>query len=252
MSKIAWVTGASSGIGKATAVELASQGFNLILSARRSERLIDLENQLIKDFGINVLSLKLDVRNRNAVLEACNSLDSSWNKIDVLVNNAGLASGMDLFQDASLDDWDQMIDTNVKGLLYVSKGVVPFMIDRAKGHIINIDSTAGKEVYPKGNVYCATKYAVDAISKGMRIDLLEHNIKVTNICPGMVDTEFSKVRFHGDEAKANQVYNGFKPLVAEDIASCIGFAVGLPEHVCINDLVVTCTAQANSMFTKRD
>ncbi len=252
MSKIAWVTGASSGIGRATAVELAKLNHNLILSARRSEKLDSLRSELISEYGIKVLTLTLDVRDREAVLATCSSLDADWRDIDVLVNNAGLASGMDLFQDASLDDWDQMIDTNVKGLLYVSKGVVPYMIARNKGHIINIDSTAGKEVYPKGNVYCATKYAVDAISKGMRLDLLEHSIKVTNLCPGMVETEFSKVRFHGDESKADKVYQGFKPLVAEDIANCIGFAVSLPEHVCINDLVITCTAQANSMFTKRD
>ncbi len=251
MSKIAWITGASSGIGRATAVELAKLNYNLILSARRLDRLESLKKELIAEYGIDVCLITLDVRNRKAVHEVCENLSDNWKDIDVLVNNAGLASGMDFFQDASLDDWEQMIDTNVKGLLYVSKGVVPYMIARNKGHVINIDSTAGKEVYPKGNVYCATKYAVDAISKGMRIDLLEHNIKVTNLCPGMVETEFSKVRFHGDEEKASKVYNGFKPLDAEDIANCIGFAVSLPEHVCINDLVVTCTAQANSMFTKR-
>ncbi len=252
MSKIAWITGASSGIGSATAIELAKLKYDLILSARRSERLEELKNSIIAEFGVDVHVLSLDVRDREAVSAACESLDERWKEIDVLVNNAGLASGLDLFQDASLDDWDQMIDTNVKGLLYVSKGVVPFMINRKKGHIINIDSTAGKEVYPKGNVYCATKYAVDAISKGMRIDLLEHAIKVTNLCPGMVETEFSKVRFHGDEEKASKVYTGYQPLVAEDIANCIGFAVSLPDHVCINDMVVTCTAQANSMFTKKD
>ncbi len=200
---------------------------------------------------LNIELVGLDVRDKSSVFKQVELVSEKIGNIDVLINNAGLAAGFDDFQDASLDDWEQMIDTNVTGLLYMSKAVLPFMPKHSNSHIVNIDSTAGKEVYPKGNVYCATKHAVDAISKGMRIDLLKDGIKVTNICPGMVNTEFSKVRFHGDQEKANKVYQGFDELQGEDIAECIDFTLSLPAHVCINDLVVTAKAQANSYLTIR-
>ena len=187
-----------------------------------------------------------------AVEKSILSLDTSWKKIDVLVNNAGLASGLGLIQDGEIDDWEKMIDTNIKGLLYLSKVIMPIMIANKSGHIINIGSTAGKEVYLNGNVYCATKHAVDAISKSMRIDLLQHGIKVTQICPGAAETEFSEVRFHGDKEKAKNVYKGYQPMTAEDIASLIYFAATLPPHLCINDLVVTSLAQANSFYFNKN
>ncbi|MCT4664396.1 MAG: SDR family NAD(P)-dependent oxidoreductase [Flavobacteriales bacterium] len=241
-----WITGASSGIGQALVKTLDPNKFRFVVSARRKARLEDLKNSLPKhDLEI----IELDIRDKKAVFEA---VENYGKKVDVLVNNAGLAAGYDDFQDADLADWEQMIDTNVTGLLYMSKAILPWMPKKENAHIINIDSTAGKEVYPKGNVYCATKHAVDAISKGMRLDLVKEGIKVTNICPGMVNTEFSKVRFHGDQEKADQVYQGFKELQAEDIAQCIDFALNLPAHICINDLVVTATAQANSYITHRE
>ena len=245
---IALITGATSGFGKAIALKFAANQYNLIITGRRAERLQELKDSLTSSYGIEVIALCFDVRSREAAFEAIGQLPAAWKAIDVLVNNAGLALGRDYFDDASLDDWDTMIDTNVKGLLYVSKAVIPSMIERRKGHIINIGSTAGKEVYEKGNTYCATKHAVAALSQSMRIDLLRHRIKVTAIHPGAADTEFSKVRFKGDEDQARKVYEGYEALTAEDVAEVVYYTTTLPPHVCINDLVMTCTAQANSMY----
>ncbi|RFM29514.1 SDR family NAD(P)-dependent oxidoreductase [Deminuibacter soli] len=242
------ITGATSGFGKAIAEKFAAAGWNCIITGRRNDRLQELAAHLTTTYSIKVLPLCFDVQQRDAVLQHLGNLPQQWQQVDVLVNNAGLALGRDTFDTASLDDWDTMIDTNVKGLLYVSKAIVPLMIQRKKGHIINIGSTAAKEVYPAGNVYCATKSAVDAISKAQRIDLLPYSIKVTAIHPGAADTDFSVVRFKGDENKAGNVYEGYEPLHAADIADTAFFCASLPAHVCINDLVMTCTAQANSLF----
>jgi len=250
MKRNIWITGASSGIGAAIAHTLSPDLYNFILSARREDRLMELKNTL-ENKGATVYTFVLDVRDKANVFETVESAAKEVGNIDILINNAGLAAGLHTFQDADILDWEQMISTNVNGLLYMSKAVLPFMPKHANSHIVNIDSTAGKEVYPKGNVYCATKHAVDAISKSMRIDLLDDEIKVTNICPGMVNTEFSLVRFHGDQEKADHVYDGFDELQAEDIANCIDFCLNLPPHVCINDMVVTAKAQANSYLTKR-
>lgn len=250
MKRTVWITGASSGIGEAIARRLSEGNYKLILSARRLKRLQSLKAELVKN-GVEVLVCQLDVTNKENVFDAVKQISEQAGPIDVLINNAGLAAGLHDFQDADLEDWERMISTNVTGLLYMSKAVLKHMPKHADSHIINIDSTAGKEVYPKGNVYCATKHAVDAISKSMRIDLLKDEIKVTNVCPGMVNTEFSKVRFHGDQEKADSVYNGFTELQGEDIAECINFCLSLPAHVCINDLVVTAKAQANSYLTLR-
>ena len=249
MAKIILVTGATSGFGKAIAEKFGSEGYEVIITGRRKDRLEQLSKELKEKFGTNSLQLEFDVQDREAVLTAVNNLPEKWKAIDLLINNAGLALGRDYFEDASLDDWDTMIDTNLKGLLYVTKAVVPLMINAKGGQIINIGSTAGKEVYEKGNVYCATKHAVDAISKAMRIDLLRHGIKVTAVHPGAADTEFSRVRFKGDEETAAKVYEGYQALAAEDIADICYYCATLPAHVCINDLVVTCTAQANSFLT---
>lgn len=246
--KIAFITGASSGFGKAIAEKFASGGFDLILNARRANKLEELQQQFKSSFGTEVLLLPFDVQDKAAVFTAIESLPLEWRNIDVLVNNAGLALGRDYFDEANLDDWETMMNTNVSGLIYVTKAVLPFLTEKKKGHIINIGSTAGKEVYEKGNVYCATKHAVDAISRAMRIDLLRHGIKVTALHPGAADTEFSIVRFKGDKETAAKVYEGFKPLYGEDIAEIAWFCANLPEHVCINDLVVTSTAQANSFY----
>lgn len=248
MSSTILITGATSGFGEATARLFAKHGYRLIITGRRKERLVKLQTELQTNFNSEVLILSFDVRNQAEVSSSLHSLPENWKSIDVLLNNAGLASGLDPIQDGKLEDWEKMIDTNVKGLLYVSKEIIPLMIKRNKGHIINIGSTAGKEVYANGNVYCASKYAVDAITKGMRIDLLKHGIKVTQIAPGAANTEFATVRFHGDTEKANAVYKGYQPMVADDIASLIYFAASLPAHLCINDLVVTSLAQANSVY----
>lgn len=245
MSKIILITGASSGLGKATAEKFAAEGWNLILTARRNEKLAMVVNDIEKKYGVKTLSLIFDVQDKKAVFEHLENLPKEWQAINVLLNNAGLALGRDPFEEANLEDWETMIDTNLKGLLYASKAVLPFIIAQ-KGHIINIGSTAGKEVYKDGNVYCATKHAVDAISKAQRIDLLQHQVKVTAIHPGAVETEFSLVRFKGDTTKADAVYAGYTPLKAEDIADTIWYVANTPEHVCINDLVITCTAQGNS------
>lgn len=251
MRKIALVTGATAGIGKAAAMILAKNSFDLIITGRRKELLNNLRKEIETKTDAKVASLNFDIRSFSETEKAINSLPNEWKNIDVLVNNAGLAAGLAPFHEGSLDDWEQMIDTNVKGLIYITKLVSPVMVERKQGHIINIGSIAGKEAYENGNVYCATKFAVDAISRGMRIDFLKHNIRVTMISPGLVETEFSLVRFKGDEEKAKVPYKGLEPLVAEDIADCILFAVTRPPHVCINDMIVTPTAQANSVYTYR-
>jgi len=249
MKNIILVTGATSGFGKAIAEKFASQGWDCIITGRRKDRLNELANTLTAQYTVQVLPLAFDVQSREETFAQIQSIPQQWQAITVLVNNAGLAAGRDSFDIASIDDWEQMIDTNVKGLLYMSKAVLPLFIQQGKGHIINIGSTAGKEVYKDGNVYCATKFAVDAISKAQRIDLLPHRIKVTSIHPGAAETEFSMVRFKGDEAKAKAVYDGFEPLHAPDIADTVYYCATVPPHVCINDLVITCTAQANSFYT---
>jgi len=238
------VTGATSGFGKAIAIKFAKNGYKIIITGRRKESLTDLERELLAFGGIKVLSLNFDVRNRDEVSKVISSLTEEWKKIDILVNNAGLAVGLSHIDTGNIDDWERMIDTNVKGLLYVTRAVAPLMVDRNSGHIFNIGSIAGKEVYENGNVYCASKFAVDALSKSMRIDLLKNNIKVTQIAPGMAETEFSLVRFKGDVEKAGTVYKGIDALTADDIADVIYYCATLPAHVCINDLVITPTQQA--------
>ncbi|NQY06549.1 MAG: SDR family NAD(P)-dependent oxidoreductase [Flavobacteriaceae bacterium] len=249
MKKTAFITGATSGIGWATASELAQKGYQLVLCGRRQDRLDELKSELSQ--VTDVTTLQFDIRNQKAVFDAIFSLPEAFSTIDVLVNNAGNAHGKDAIQDGSIEDWDAMIDINVKGLLYVSKAIIPSMTERKSGHIINIGSTAGKEVYPGGNVYCASKHAVDAINKSMRLDLNPFGIRVTGIHPGMVETEFSEVRFKGDKEAAAKVYQGFEPLLANDIADIIGFVVARPAHVCVADLVVTCTAQATSTVVNK-
>jgi NADP-dependent 3-hydroxy acid dehydrogenase YdfG len=243
MNKIILITGATAGFGRATAIKFAKNGYNIIITGRRKERLQDIEKEL-GTFKVNVLSLNFDVRNRVEVESAINNLPAEWKNIEILVNNAGLAVGLSHIDKGDTDDWDRMIDTNIKGLLYVTRAVSPLMVARNKGHIFNISSIAGKDVYENGNVYCASKHAVDALSKAMRSDLLTHNIKVTNIAPGMAETEFSIVRFKGDREKADGVYKGVDPLTGDDIADVIYFCATLPAHVCINDLVITPTQQA--------
>jgi 3-hydroxy acid dehydrogenase / malonic semialdehyde reductase len=251
MTKKVFITGATSGFGKAIAEIFARNGHDCIITGRREDRLEQVQKELENKFNVAIYTLCFDVRNKDGVIKAVNSLPDEWREIDILVNNAGLALGRDYFDEADMDDWDTMLDTNVKGLLYVSKAIIPFMTTRKKGHIINIGSTAAKEVYEKGNVYCASKSAVDAISQSMRIELLRHGIKVTAVHPGAAETEFSIVRFKGDEETAKSVYKGFKPLAAEDVASVVYYCTTLPDHVCINDLVLTSTAQANSFYFHR-
>ena len=248
MRKTVLITGATSGFGKAFAQKFAANNYNVIITGRRTERLAALQQELESKYGIQVLSLTFDVQDKEAVATIIGGLPEGWRNIDVLINNAGLALGRDYFDEASLEDWDTMIDTNVKGLLYVSKAVLPYMVARRQGHIINLGSVAGKEVYEKGNAYCGTKYAVNALSQAMRIDLLRHKIKVTAIHPGAADTEFSSVRFKGNQEIADKVYEGYEPLKAEDVADIAYYTASLPPHVCINDLIVTCTAQANSIY----
>lgn len=252
MKKIILITGATSGFGKAITYTFAAAGWNCIITGRRQDRLDSIASDLQTKYAIHVLSLVFDIQDRKTVTDTLSNLPEEWQAIDILVNNAGLALGRDSFENANLDDWDTMMDTNVKGLMYVTKAIIPFMISRKKGHIINIGSTAGKEVYKDGNAYCASKHAVDAISKAMRIDLLPHRIKVTAIHPGAAETEFSIVRFKGDASKADAVYDGYQALQAEDIANITYYTATLPEHVCINDLVVTCTSQANSFYLHKD
>jgi NADP-dependent 3-hydroxy acid dehydrogenase YdfG len=251
MPKTIMITGASSGFGKALAYRFAENGNQLILTGRRSENLESLQKELQTLYKIEVHISVFDVRLKQEVFDAINSLPEDFRKIDILINNAGLALGRDLFQEAEMDDWETMMQTNVMGLLYVTRAVLPLMKIAQQRHIINIGSIAGKEVYEKGNVYCASKAAVDSLSKAMRIDLLSEGIKVTAIHPGAAETEFSKVRFKGDEEKAAAIYKGYRPLSAEDVAEVVYFTTTLPEHVCINDLVLTCTAQANSFYTHK-
>lgn len=252
MAKIALITGASSGIGEACAQTFAQQGYHLILVGRRENLLEKIADQLIAKHEIEVKTLQLDVRDKEEVAYKLGTLAPNWKKVDVLINNAGLSQGLDPIDKGDTDDWDTMIDTNVKGLLYVTKIVSTWMVEQKSGHIVNIGSIAGKEVYANGNVYCATKHAVDALNKSMRIDLLPHGIKVTAIHPGAVETEFSIVRFKGDEARAKKVYDGFEPLIAQDIADAIWFAASRPAHVNINDMLIMPTAQANGNLIKRD
>jgi NADP-dependent 3-hydroxy acid dehydrogenase YdfG len=252
MSKIVLVTGATSGFGKAIAEKFAANQYHVIVTGRRADRLKALQQELQQTYSTEVLPLAFDVRNKKSCFQSVEALPDKWKPIDVLVNNAGLALGRDYFDEAEIEDWETMIDTNLKGLLYMTKAVLPAMIARRQGHIINMGSTAGKEVYEKGNTYCASKHAVDAISKAMRIDLLRHKIRVTAIHPGAAETEFSMVRFKGNGENARKVYEGYQPLVAADIAEIVWFTASLPPHVCINDLVVTCTAQANSFYLHKD
>jgi len=251
MNKIALITGATSGIGKACAELFSQNKYNLILTGRRANRLEKISNQLKKQYKIEVLPLIFDVRERNNVVKILNSIPENWKKIDVLINNAGLAAGVDPIHKGDIDDWDAMIDTNLKGLLYVSRTVIPWMVEQKNGHIVNISSIAGKEVYPNGNVYCASKYAVDSLSKGMRIDLLPFGIRVTNIAPGLVETEFSEVRLHGDKNAAKNVYKGIQPLTGEDIADTVWFAVSRPKHIQIADMVILPSDQASATQVNR-
>lgn len=249
MKKTIFITGATSGIGKSTAYLFAQNGYNLILTGRREERLEVIKSDLEAKFGAVVQAIPMDVRDLESVQKGVQSIDrTSFPTIDILLNNAGLASGLGTIDEGLYSDWDVMIDTNVKGLLYVSRELIPILKNQGFGHIVNISSTAGKQVYANGNVYCATKHAVDALSQSMRIDLLSHGIKVTAISPGACETEFSEVRFHGDKERAKAVYEGFDPLRPDDIAETIWYCANLPKHVCINDLTITCLTQANANY----
>ncbi len=250
-NKIVFITGASSGIGKACAEEFAKEGASLILSARRINQLSEFSESLKKKYNVKVLSLKLDVRNLDEVKKTVSSLPEEWKKIDILLNNAGLARGLDKLYEGKTSDWEEMIDTNVKGLLFVTRQILPLMVDRMEGHIINIGSTAGHEVYPSGNVYCATKFAVKALTQGIRIDTVDKNIRVTTVDPGMVLTEFSNVRFSGDTNRAAKVYEGIKPLSAEDIADAVLFCATRPPHVNISEVILTPTQQASVAYVHR-
>ncbi len=251
MNKIIFITGATSGFGKAIAEKFAAGGYNIIACGRRIERLQDLQKNLETKFDIQVLISAFDIQNRKAVETALEAIPKAWRAIDILVNNAGLAAGLSEIQTGNIDDWEQMIDTNLKGLLYVTRTISPWMIERKQGHIFNIGSIAAKYVYPRGNVYCATKHAVGALNEAMRIDMLPFNIKVTAIHPGAAETEFSLVRFKGDEEKAKSIYAGFTPLYAENIADIAWFCSQQPAAVCINDLVVTPITQADSHYSRK-
>ncbi len=246
MKKTVLITGSTSGIGAATAETLAKNGFRLVITGRRTDRLLQFRDKLVSEFNAEVHALRFDIRSNEETKTAIGSLPESFARIDILINNAGLAAGLSTLQEGSVEDWEQMIDTNIKGLLYITRLVSPGMISRKCGHIVNISSIAGRETYPLGNVYCATKYAVEALTKGMRIDMLPYDIKVSSVSPGAVSTEFSLVRFKGDTDRARSVYNGFTPLMAEDIAETILFVVTRPPHVNIDDILVMPTAQAYS------
>ncbi len=248
MNKIILITGATAGIGKACAEKFAAHHFNIIITGRRQDRLTALQKTLQEQFPVQVYTCCFDVQDKKAVDEAISALPDAWKEIDILLNNAGLALGRDSFADADMNDWETMMQTNVNGLLYVSRAVLPYMIGKSNKHIINLGSIAGKEVYENGNVYCASKFAVDAISRSMRIDLLKHRIKVTSINPGAVETEFSIVRYKGDTEKADAAYVGYQPLTAEDVADTIYYTASTPQHVCINDVVITCTQQAGTYY----
>lgn len=251
-NKTVFITGATSGIGEACAIDFAREGANLILCARRIDSLKKLAESIKKDFAVKVFYFQLDVREKTAVKNVIASFPEEWKNIDILVNNAGLAKGFSKVDNGDIEAWEQMIDTNVKGLLFVTREILPLMVARKKGHVINIGSVAGHEVYPNGNVYCATKFAVDALSKGIRLDMLDKKIKVTTISPGLVETEFSEVRFSGDKERAEQVYKGFQPLVATDISNLVLFAATRPQHVNVNEIVVTPTAQGSSTMVLRE
>jgi 3-hydroxy acid dehydrogenase/malonic semialdehyde reductase len=251
-NKIVFITGASSGIGRSCAFAFAEQGAKLLLCARRSDRLEKVRNDLEAKFpGIVIHTFELDVRDREAVDEMLSSLPEEWKQIDILVNNAGLSRGLDKLQDGSIDDWEEMLDTNVKGLLYVTRTVVPWMLTRGNGHIINIGSIAGHEVYPRGNVYCASKFAVDALTKGLRLDLVDTPLRVSTVDPGLVETEFSMVRFHGDEERAKAVYKGFTPLSPDDVAESVLWIASRPAHVQIAEIVIFPTAQGSAAVVNR-
>jgi 3-hydroxy acid dehydrogenase / malonic semialdehyde reductase len=247
---IVLITGATAGIGEATAVLLAENRFRLILTGRRQERLEELKNKLSRLTPVHTLNF--DIRNKKEVIDAVDSLPAEWQDINFLINNAGLAAGMDYFHEGDTDDWDQMIDTNLKGLLYISRKIIPGMTQRGAGHIVNVGSIAGREMYERGNVYSATKHAVEALSKGMRIDLLKYGVKVSTVSPGMVETEFSMVRFKGDEEKAKFPYRGMKPLTARDVAEAVLFMITRPPHVAIHDLLIMPTAQASALNVHRE
>ena len=251
-NRIVFITGATSGIGKACAEKFVAAGDNIIINGRRKDRLAELKKHLQKEFNVKIFESVFDVQKKEDVFSAVNNLPEEWKAIDILINNAGLALGRDYFDEANLDDWETMLQTNVNGLLYVSKAVVPLMTKRNSGHIINIGSVAAKEMYEKGNIYCVSKAAVDAISKTMRIDLLQHRIKVTAIHPGAVETEFAFVRYKGDKTKAAETYKGFTPLTAMEVAETIYYTASLPQHICINDLVITTISQANAIYFKKD
>jgi 3-hydroxy acid dehydrogenase / malonic semialdehyde reductase len=249
--KFALVTGATSGIGRATAIMLAENNYNIILTGRRADLLDSLKREIEVKYKRDVLTLNFDIRSKESVDRAIDSLPERWQKIDILVNNAGLAVGLNHIQEGVIDDWERMIDTNIKGLLYITRRIAPMMIEQGKGHIINIGSIAGTQVYEYGNVYCASKHAVHALSQSMREDMLKNNVKVTEIRPGMVETEFSLVRFKGDKEMAKNPYQGIVPLFAEDIADAILYAVTRPDHVCINEMEITPNAQANAFYVFR-
>ncbi len=252
MTNTIFITGGTSGFGHAIARIFAKYKWRIIITGRRAERLQNVASALKEEFNAEVLTLHFDVRDKEAVNKAVASMPDEWkNEISIMVNNAGLAAGLDLLQDGNTDDWDQMIDTNVKGLLYVTSAIVPFLIKKQQGHIFNMGSLAAKQVYEKGNVYCASKFAVDALSQSMRIDLLKHRIKVTAIHPGAVETEFSNVRFKGDTERAKAVYKGYQPLVADDIAGVVYYCATLPPNVCINELQISPIAQASPFYLDR-
>lgn len=250
--KTIFITGATAGIGRATAYKFAENNWSLILTGRRKERLDELKQALADEYSVEVLTLQLDVTDHQAVQDVVNSLPDQWKAIDVLFNNAGLASGLNFIHEGDVADWDQMIDTNVKGLLYVSREISPLMVERGKGHIINVSSLAGKEVYPKGNVYASTKHAVEAITESMRIDMIETGVKVSSVSPGLVETEFSEVRFHGDKERAKKVYQGYRPLKGEDIADVVFWQASAPDHVNIADVLVLSADQANSTKVNKE
>lgn len=246
MKKIALITGATSGIGKATALLLSKNNYDVIISGRRKQRLEELKAEIEQNSSNRALVLSFDIRSLEQTQKAINSLSAEWQSIDILINNAGLAAGLASLQNGNIDDWERMIDTNIKGLLYITRLISPVMVAKKQGHIINISSIAGRETYPDGNVYCATKHAVESLTKAMRLDMLPHGIKVSSVSPGAVNTEFSTIRFHGDKNKADSVYRGFTPLFAEDIAETILFMVTRPAHVNIDDVLIMPTAQAFS------
>lgn len=252
MKKTVFISGATSGIGRACAERFAKENYNIIITGRRKDRLNSFAQVLKDSYDIDVHSLCFDVQDREAVFAAVQQLPAAWQQINILINNAGLALGKEAFDEADMNDWETMLKTNVHGLLYLTRAVLPFLKKTGEAHIINIGSIAGKEVYENGNVYCASKFAVDAINKSMRIDLMKHGIKVTGIHPGAVETEFSLVRFKGDEQKATAAYENFVPLTAEDIADTVFYCASLPAHVCINDLVITCLQQAGTYYFNKN